>query len=292
MAAPKGKLIPIGGSETKEQEENAASSELRQSNFFESGILSEFLAEVKGPDSRIEIIPAASEIPDEMGKEYTEAFRKLGCKNVHVLQINSPEEADRPENRQRIDKADGILFTGGNQTTLIDTLLDTKLLERIQERYQNDDFVIAGTSAGAMAMTMLAIKEGKSSESLIKGMVETEKGLSLLPEAIIDTHFMQRGRLPRLTEALLRNPGLIGIGLCIDTGVVISGGNVLRAIGSGGIFIIDTGAVKDTNYYEIPELQPVFINNLRVHILAAGASYYLKERRFIKTKETAFSEDR
>lgn len=289
MAAPKGKLIPIGGSEIKEGEANAASSELRQSDFFESGILAEFLAEVKGKESRIEIIPAASEIPDEMGKEYTEAFRKLGCKNVHVLLIDSRQDADRPENQQRIAKADAVLFTGGDQTTLIDKLLDTKLLEQIQERYQHDPFVIAGTSAGAMAMAMLAIKDGKSSESLIKGMVETEKGLSLLPEAIIDTHFMQRGRLPRLTEALLRNPGMLGIGLCIDTGVVISQGKMLRAIGSGGVFIVDATDVSETNYYEVPELTPIFINNLRVNILAQGASYNLKERAFLRTEDSPLS---
>lgn len=289
MAVPKGKLIPIGGGEAKGQDDNEASSELRQSNFFESGILGEFLEEVKGVDSTIVVIPAASEIPEEVGKDYVEAFDKLGCKNVHVLYIDSAEDADKKANLKLIDQADGVLFTGGDQTTLIDKLLDTQLIARIQDRYQNSDFVIAGTSAGAAAMPKLAIKEGKSAESLIKGSIETEKGLSLLPEAIIDTHFMQRSRLPRLTEALLRNPGLLGIGLCVDSGVVISRGDVLRAIGSGGVFIVDADNVKDTNYYEVPELQPVYVNNLRVNILAKGASYYLRDRIFTKTEETRFS---
>jgi cyanophycinase len=289
MAVPKGKLIPIGGSEAKESGDNAVSSELRQTNFFSSGILAEFLVEVKGKESRIEVIPAASEIPEEMGESYLKAFRELGCKNVHVMYINSHDDVDSQENLQRIARADGVLFTGGNQTTLVDKLLDTNLLARIQERYQKDDFVIAGTSAGAAAMPKLAIKEGKSAESLIKGMVETEKGLSLLPDAIIDTHFMQRSRFPRLTEALLRNPGQLGIGLCIDSGVVISSGDVLRAIGSGGVFIIDTDNVRDTNYYEVPELEPIYANNLRVNILARGASYYLKDRIFTRTEETSLS---
>lgn len=287
---PKGKLIAIGGSEIKDQGDNEASSELRQSNFFDSGILRELLEELKGNDSRIEIIPAASELPDEMGKEYVAAFRKLGCKHVHVLSIDSPEDADSADHLRRIDKADGVLLTGGDQTKLIETLLDTKLIERIQQRYQNDDFVIAGTSAGAMAMAHLAIREGKSAESLIKGMVETEKGLSLLSEAIIDTHFMQRSRLPRLTEALLRNPGLTGIGLCTDTGVVVSEGTRLRAIGSGSVFVVDTGEITETNYHEVPELQPVCVHSLRVTILAKGDSYSLKNRVFTKAPEARFSE--
>ncbi|MDB5243324.1 MAG: cyanophycinase, partial [Spirosoma sp.] len=245
MTIPKGKLIPIGGGEAKGLEDDNSSSELRQIDFFASGILAEFLSEVKGKDSRIVIIPAASQIPKEVGKDYLDAFHKLGCKNVHVLFISSAEDADRKGNMERINEADGVLFTGGDQTQLIDKLLDSELLKRIQERYQYEDFVIAGTSAGAAAMPRLAIKEGKSAESLIKGLIETEKGLSLLPEAIIDTHFMQRSRLPRLTEALLRNPGLLGIGLCVDSGVVISEGNVMRAIGSGGVFILDADEIKD-----------------------------------------------
>ena len=289
MEIPKGKLVSIGGGEAKLDAGNKSSSDIRQYEFFESGILAEFLKEISGEDCRIEIIPAASEIPEEMGKDYLEAFHKLGCKNVHVMYIDSAEDADKPDNLKRIDKADGILFTGGDQTKLIDKLLDSMLIRKIHERYQNSDFVIAGTSAGAAAMPLLAIKEGKSGEALIKGMIETEKGLSLLPDAIIDTHFMQRGRLPRLTEALLRNPGLLGIGLCVDSGVVISQGNVLRAIGSGGVYIIDADEVKQTNYYDVPELQPVYANNLRINILAKGAMYYLKDRKFTTVEEASLS---
>ncbi|WP_018620427.1 cyanophycinase [Spirosoma luteum] len=289
MTVPKGKLILIGGGEAKDPDDKAVSSELRKVDFFKLGILAEFLTEVNGPASRIEVIPAASDIPDEMGESYRKAFRELGCNHVHVLPINSHNQADNRENLQRIDKADGVYFTGGDQTTLVDKLLDTALLARIHERYENDDFVIAGTSAGAAAMPALAIKEGKSAESLVKGMVETEKGLSLLPQAIIDTHFMQRSRFPRLTEALMRNPGLLGIGLCTDSGVVISRGDVLRAIGSGSVFIIDTDNVRDTNYYEVPELQSVYVNGLRVNVLAKGASYYLKDRLFTRTEEKGFS---
>ncbi|HEX9956235.1 MAG TPA: cyanophycinase [Fibrella sp.] len=289
MEIPKGKLVSIGGGEAKLDAGNKSSSDIRQYEFFESGILAEFLKEISGEDCRIEIIPAASEIPEEMGKDYLEAFHKLGCKNVHVMYIDSAEDADKPDNLKRIDKADGILFTGGDQTKLIDKLLDSMLIRKIHERYQNSDFVIAGTSAGAAAMPLLAIKEGKSGEALIKGMIETEKGLSLLPDAIIDTHFMQRGRLPRLTEALLRNPGLLGIGLCVDSGVVISQGNVLRAIGSGGVYIIDADEVKQTNYYDVTELQPVYVYNLRINILAKGAMYYLKDRKFTTVEEASLS---
>ncbi|WP_425291056.1 hypothetical protein [Spirosoma linguale] len=105
-------------------------------------------------------------------------------------------------------------------------------------------------------------------------MVETEQGLSFLSEAIIDTHLRQRSRFPRLTKALQRNPGLLVIGLCTDSGLVMSQGNVLRAIGSGGVFMIDSDNIKDTIFHAIPELQSVYVSNLRVNILAQGASCF------------------
>lgn len=284
MTAPKGKLIPIGGSEAREPSEEATNSELRQPDFFRSGVLKSFLNEIKKKNPHIEIVPAASEIPEEMGKQYISAFADLGVKNVHVMYIDGSEDANAADNLERLKKADAILFTGGDQTTLTQKLLDTDFIKVLQEQYCNRDFVIAGTSAGAAAMSKLVIREGKSAESLIKGMVETEKGLSLLPGVIVDTHFMERGRLPRLTEALLRNPGLIGVGLCIDTGVVITEGNQLKAIGSGGVFVVLTEESQFTNYHKVPEMEPVYLDNLKIHVLANGAGYLLNERKFLPSE--------
>lgn len=147
-------------------------------------------------------------------------------------------------------------------------------------RYQQEPFVIGGTSAGAAAMSLIAIKGGKGGESLIKGIAETEKGLGLLPDVIIDTHFMQRSRLPRLTEALLRNPGLIGIGLCIDTGKVVTEVNRLRAIGSGVVTILETDELRQTNYYSVKELEPVYVDTLKVRMLSGQAVYTIRNRMF------------
>lgn len=286
MKKPKGKLIPIGGSEARSPGDQAETNEGQKVDFFQNGILKEVLEEIKGPPSQLVIVPAASEIPEEMGPMYVDAFKLLGCTKVTVVYIANREETDREAHLKALGEADGVLFTGGNQDVLVEKLADTKFLSMLTDRYHNEPFVIAGTSAGAAAMARLMIKEGKSGETLQKGMVETELGLGLLPQVIIDTHFMQRGRLPRLTEALLRNPSLIGMGLCQDAGVVITEGNRLRSIGSGGIFIIETDDIVETNYPEIDELESVYLNNLKVHVLAQGAGYIIDERRFM-TSETA-----
>jgi cyanophycinase len=72
---PKGKLIAIGGNEAKNQQEN----EEREENIdFKKGVLEEVLKELKGPDSKIIILPLASKHQEDMEKRYREAFKKLG----------------------------------------------------------------------------------------------------------------------------------------------------------------------------------------------------------------------
>ncbi|WP_128545323.1 cyanophycinase [Larkinella soli] len=283
---PKGKLIPIGGNEAHGPEDNASGGQMQQVDFFKNGILQEVLLEMKGPETKILVIPAASDVPKEMAKVYIDAFKSLGCKEVEIMYVEKPEDTDRKENLKKLEQADGIMFTGGDQSILIEKFADSDFCRRMVDRYWNEGFVIAGTSAGAAAMARLAIKDGKSGESLIKGMVETEKGLALVPEVIIDTHFMQRSRLPRLTEALLRNPGLVGLGLCADTGVVITEGNRLKPIGSGVVTILETDAIQVTNYHLVKELEPVYLDGLRVRMLAAGARYLIRERKFIPLGST------
>jgi cyanophycinase len=43
-------------------------------------------------------------------------------------------------------------------------------------------------------------------------------GLGLIDGVIIDTHFVRRGRIGRLFQAVVSNPRILGIGLGEDTG--------------------------------------------------------------------------
>ncbi|HPD53298.1 MAG TPA: cyanophycinase, partial [Bacteroidia bacterium] len=100
-------------------------------------------------------------------------------------------------------------------------------------RETEDGFVIAGTSAGAMAMSNTMIYQGSSSEALLKGEVKITTGLAFMRDVIIDSHFVKRGRFGRLTQAVAANPSCIGIGLGEDTGVLVTEGRYMEAIGSG-----------------------------------------------------------
>lgn len=285
MLAPKGKLISVGGNEDKGTEIEPNFEPKKHLNFFEYGILKRILAEMKGTESRVEVITTASMIPEEVGDNYTDAFGKLGCKNIGIIHIKKREDALREDYIERISNCDGVMFTGGNQLRLSMIFGGTHFLDVLHERYQNENFVIAGTSAGAMAMSNTMIYQGSSTESLLKGEVKITTGLAFMKNVIIDSHFVKRGRFGRLAQAVASNPGCIGIGLGEDTGVLVTNGNEMEAIGSGLVLIFDGHHIKYSNIADVDEGTPLSIENLIVHVLAKGNHYHVKERKFFADSE-------
>lgn len=287
---PKGKLISIGGNEDKGTEPEPNFAQKINLNFFELQILSRIVHEAGGHDANIEVITSASSIPEEIGQNYLEAFKKLGCTNVHIMDIRNREDVSRPEHLERVRKCDGIMFSGGNQLRLSSIFGGTEFLEILNHRYMNEEkFIIAGTSAGAMAMSNTMIYQGSSSEALFKGEVKITTGLAFLKDVIIDSHFVTRGRFGRLAQAVAANPSCIGIGLGEDTGVLINEGRYMEAIGSGLVIIIDGHDIRHNNIADLKEGSPLSIENLIVHVMAKGNHYDLKNRKFFPEIATSMS---
>lgn len=278
MVTPKGKLIPIGGSENKDCRENGDC----RTSFYNTGILKRILTEMCGADSRLELIPTASGIPEQVTQRYIRTFNKLGCYDIGVMPIKSREEAFNEEYVDRIKNSDGVFFTGGNQSLLGEFLYGTPLIDIISERYINEDYVIAGTSAGAMAMSYTMIIGGIAT-SFREGDVEMASGLSFIDNVIIDTHFVERGRFGRLTQAVTANPGCIGIGLAEDTGLILYNGSEIEVIGSGQVIIFDGQAMK---YGKISDSSlNISIQNMAIHVLKMKDTFCLKE--YVYEPETA-----
>jgi cyanophycinase len=280
MEIPKGKLIAVGGNEDKGTEPEPNYNQKNNLNFFGLQILSRIVHEIGGHDSHIEVITSASSIPDEVGQNYLDAFGKLGCKNVRVMSIRNREDAQKPEMIERIKNCDGVMFSGGNQLRLSSIFGGTEFLHILQHRYMNENFLIAGTSAGAMAMSNTMIYQGNSSEALFKGEVKITTGLGFMKDVIIDSHFVTRGRFGRLTQAVAANPSCIGIGLGEDTGVFISEGRYLEAVGSGLVIVIDGHHIRHSNIADLKEGSPISIENLVVHVMSKGNCYDLGTRKF------------
>jgi len=282
MQYPKGKLIAIGGAEDKGTNLETGENHRYNLNFFELGILNRIVLESGGVTAKIEVITTASMIPYEVGENYIDAFGKIGCVEINVMHIRNRSDAQQAEYIERIKTCDTVMFSGGNQLRLSTIFGGTQFLNIILERFQNEpDFVIAGTSAGAMAMSNTMIYEGNAAKAHLKGEVKITTGLGCIDDVIIDSHFEKRGRFGRLAQAVATNPSCIGIGLGEDTGMLITEGNKMEAIGSGCVIIIDGHDIGFSNIADIPVGNPYSMENLKVHICEKGNGYLIKERNFL-----------
>jgi cyanophycinase len=249
----KGTLIPIGGNEDKGE------NEYYGIDFIQEGILAHVVRESGGNQQKIIIVPTASSIPDEVAENYLSAFGKLGCTNLHILNIQSREEAEDPAALEMVKNARCM----------------TKLHELINEKLANEsDFVLAGTSAGAMCMSHEMIAGGSSTEALLKGNVLMKIGMGFVPELIIDSHFVKRGRFGRLAEACAIFPHLMGLGLSEDTGVIIKNGVEFRVIGSGMVILFDPSGLSHNNQHLLKVGTAMSLSN----ILANGDRFKLDDR--------------
>ena len=267
----KGKLIIIGGAVDKGSftETNLDTNPANNLNFFEAGILKRILKESRlGNESRIEVITTASKIPKLIGPEYQKAFNYLGANNVGIMDIDKREQAMDDQVVQRLQQADVVMFTGGDQLRLTSILGGTPFHDLLLDKYHNTDFIYAGTSAGAAAASNNVIYQGSSSEALLKGEVKITSGLGLIDGVIIDTHFVQRGRIGRLFQSVVGNPKVLGIGLGEDTGLLITNNNLMEAIGSGLVILVDGREIKDTNLTEVELGQPISISHLVTHVMS------------------------
>jgi cyanophycinase len=270
----KGTLIPIGGNEDK----GLVAKPSYKMDYISEGILSHVVRESGGTKANILIVPAASSIPEEVGENYVTAFETLGCENVKVIQIKKRKHADKREFLEALLIADCVMFSGGDQRKITAKIFGTEFHRILMHKYQSEDFVIAGTSAGAMAMSKEMISGGSSTEAFMKGAVQMAQGLELIPELIIDTHFIQRGRFGRQSEAVAKFPDLLGIGLAEDTGLIIKNGNDFEVIGSGMIILFDPKNVTHNNEKVLKHGTPMTMTNLTVHILANGDRFNIETR--------------
>lgn len=281
MDYPKGKLIAIGGAEDKGTDLETGEIHRNNLNFFELGILRRLVEEAGGVAARIEIITTASTIPYEVGENYLNAFGKIGCTNVDVMHIRNRQDTMQKEYLHRMSTCDAVMFSGGNQLRLSVTDGGTEFLAIMKKRYLEENFLIAGTSAGAMAMGKTMIYEGNAARAHLKGEVKITTGLGFIDSVIIDSHFDKRGRFGRLAQAVASNPSCIGVGLGEDTGMLITEGNKMEAIGSGLVVIVDGHDILHSNIADIPDGNPISIENLKVHFCEKGNGYMVNERKFL-----------
>ena len=280
---PKGRLLIIGGAEDKGEGKLEMSS--HNPKFVEMEILKK-LVSGKSSNPRIEVITTASNEPEKQKKKYEEVFKKVGYKNVGFMNIQTKSEAREEAFIARIKKAKTVLFAGGDQFKIATIIGGTAIANSIREKYFSDkDFTVAGTSAGAAVAPEVMIQSGGNHEALLESDLKTGGGLGLVEGCIVDTHFLKRGRFGRLAQAIIRNPGQMGIGLGEDTAIIIQKGYEAKCLGSGMVIIIDGRDIENTNIDELKKDEAIYVDNLRVHLLVKKCKFNIRTYELMYPKK-------
>ena len=256
-----GTVIVIGGAEDKIRDRI---------------ILNRFVSLAGGDEAIVVVISTASALGHETGERYRAIFAELGVRTVRPLHAMTRAQANDETFARAVRDATGIFLTGGNQLRLSSTLGGTRLAEAILERFHHGA-VIAGTSAGASAMSSHMIAFGASGATPKHRMAAIAAGLGVLPGVIVDQHFQQRNRLGRLLSLIAQNPSLLGLGVDEDTAGVVGPDLVLEVIGRGSVTVVD-GAAAETDAWEVRGHRPVMISGVVLHSLPAGYRFDLRRR--------------
>lgn len=264
----RGRLVIVGGHEDKDGS---------------CDILRQVVHMAGGREARILVLTTASEQGAEMGASYRRLFLDAGAADVDTLHLGTREEANRPAVQEVMAKATGVFFSGGDQLRITSTLGGT-LAYRVLHQLYESGVVVAGTSAGASAMSSTMIVGGAADDSPSRSGVAMAPGMGLLNEVVVDQHFAQRGRIGRLLSAVAQNPHILGLGIDEDTAVVVEPDATFSVIGSQTVTVVDGNELEHSNATEAEPEQPLALFRVVLHVLASGCRFDLTSRKPLPKK--------
>jgi cyanophycinase len=272
---PNGILVIVGGHENKGEEPE---KEVQQGEYKPLEILREFVRLTDIKDCIIEVITSASSEGDESFEDYRKAFTELEV--AHIGHIHHDKRADvlkDTEALDRIKKAHGVYFAGGDQLKLTSVYGGTGLLSQLKQRYIYDKLILGGTSAGAMAMSTPMIYAGSKDKQQITGEIKITTGLEFLKDVCIDTHFVDRGRFVRMAQVIATNPTSVGLGIEEDTAIIVREGINCTVIGSGIAIVIEGFKITDSNIVDFGPDERIYIRDLNVKLLSRDCTYQIPQ---------------
>jgi cyanophycinase len=189
-------------------------------------IYDEFVRLAGGRSARLILIPSAYPYGDLARiRRAFGGWREYSVVSFDFLHTDNRQEADTARFTHALERATGVWIAGGAQARLVRRYGQTRVEELLRQVLDRGG-VVGGTSAGASVMSQLMISDGSMTEAVV------DRGFGLATRLVIDQHFSERGRFPRLLGVLEDNMGHIGLGIDEETAVIVSG-NRLRVMGEG-----------------------------------------------------------
>ena len=242
----RGTVVAVGGGGTTEQ------------------IVAKTLALAGGKAAVVAVLPQSSALPDA-GDSSVKMWLAAGAKSAQKVSFE-----DRAAARRALEAATLIWMPGGDQNRFMKAIEGTDLAEVIRGRY-DAGAIVGGTSAGAAVLSAAMITGEADLKSLTAGKTVLARGLGLLPNVIVDQHFLQRQRNNRLVSAILDHPTMIGIGIDEATAVILTGGT-MEVVGKSAVVVVDA---RQARVETTSPGQVVAGTDLRLSILREGMKYEL-----------------
>jgi cyanophycinase len=252
-------------------------------------ILSRFVELAGGLDADITIVSSASSLGPMAGEMYRRVFTELGARSVRAIHATTRGQANDERSERLVGEATGVFLTGGNQLRLSTTIGGTRMARALLERHR-EGMVVAGTSAGASALSSHMMAYGSSGSVPRQRMFQMAAGLGILQGVVVDQHFQQRNRLGRLLAMISQNPPLLGVGIDEDTAGIIRPDGVLAVVGRRTVTIVDASDA-DTDAWDVGPRRPLMISNVVIHTLPEGYEFDLERRVRVSTPVLRAVED-
>lgn len=196
------------------------------------------------------------------------------------LSLGDPARAHDAGAAAEIAACSGFYFTGGVQSRVLDFFLpggDTTVAYRALWKRWREGAVVAGSSAGAAMMSRVMIAGGTSAGAVARGVsqggdegedgpggVTIRPGMGFYRDAMLDQHFLARGRIGRLVVAVLSADSVpVGFGIDENTALVVDGdGASATVVGASGVVVVDARGAR--------RLAPGRGERVRVFLAGAG----------------------
>jgi cyanophycinase len=239
------------------------------------------------------VIPTASADIDAAISSSAERFDHYGGAGVTsgvLLSVENAAAARDPDLVAQINGCSGFWFTGGVQSRIVHALRPdgarTPAFDALLERH-GEGAVVGGSSAGAAIMSDPMIAGGSTAGAIANGVrrsagtleedtdepaagIDVMDGIGFLRSAIVDQHFLARGRIGRLVTAVLDIDEFdLGFGIDENTALVVDG-NSARPLGESGVIVVDArGAQRDGRS----------ATGVRIHLIGVGDHFDIVTRR-------------
>ncbi|MCV9385296.1 Type 1 glutamine amidotransferase-like domain-containing protein [Reichenbachiella ulvae] len=174
-------------------------------------------------------------------------FKSRGATEAVNIEIANTTEANDTQLYQQLMVYDVLFFKGGDQLKYYQYYRDSEVTRAIKDKYEQGG-VIAGTSAGmAILSEVVYTADGPSvyPDQALQNVHNSDITLSndfvnLLSGGVVDTHFAERGRFPRLLTFMGRwyldhGDFVLGIGVDDKTALFIDENQVATVYGTGAV---------------------------------------------------------